>query len=419
MIASVTDIETQIFVNAEDRVAYKRNLLETGIVTDFETQFWRSDGSQLWVSLSCHAIREAGQLPFYEGSVFDISERKAKEAAEARNRHIRDVFGRYLSDEIVSNIFESPGGLKLGGEKRTVTLLMSDLRGFTSIGEMLPAEDVVGMINIYLGIMTEIIMKYNGTIDEIIGDAILVIFGAPIQRDDDPIRAIACAVEMQLAMGEVNRRNEEAGYPAVVMGMGVNTGSVVVGNIGSHKRTKYAVVGRNVNLTSRIESYTVGGQILASHSTIEACREMVRIDGDMEVMPKGVKTPITLFDVGGIGGNYNVFLPQRQLGELPALGCPLPVRFNVVDGKNILPEAFAGSIVRMSETEVEIESTAVPDRLANIRISLADMGHTGAVTEIYAKVVQTVSAVRPVFRVTLTSAAALVREFMRTAVPEV
>ncbi|MFZ2087613.1 MAG: response regulator, partial [Desulfobaccales bacterium] len=174
-------------------------------------------------------------------------------ALELRNRFIRETFGSYLSDEIVDTILEK-GGLKIGGEKRRATILMADLRGFTSISERLPAKHVVAMINIYLETMTEIIQKYQGTIDEFIGDGILVIFGAPILRPDDPLRAVACAVEMQLAMTSVNERNCRAGYPKVALGIGINTGDVVVGNIGSQKRIKYAVVGRAVNLTARIES---------------------------------------------------------------------------------------------------------------------------------------------------------------------
>ena len=134
-------------------------------------------------------------------------------ALEVRNRFIRQTFGRYLSDEIVETILEKPGGLKIGEEKRQATILMSDLRGFTSLSEGLPAEDVVSMVNIYLEAMTENILKYQGTIDEFIGDGILVIFGAPLERPDDARRAVACAVEMQLAMASVNDRNRRAGYP--------------------------------------------------------------------------------------------------------------------------------------------------------------------------------------------------------------
>jgi len=226
---------------------------------------------------------------------------------------IRDTFGRYLSEEIVDALFETPEGLNLGGEKREVTILMADLRNFTSIGERLDAEQVVEMVNIFLESMTEVILKQLGTIDEFIGDAILAIFGAPIQRHDDALRAVRCAIEMQLAMAGVNRRYEQLGYPAVGMGIGINTGQVVVGNIGSHKRSKYAVVGRHVNIVSRIESYTSGGQILVSECTRNRCEGLLRVDGEMKVTPKGIKQEITIYDVSGVMGENPVMLPEKEL----------------------------------------------------------------------------------------------------------
>lgn len=231
---------------------------------------------------------------------------------EIRNGFIKKTFGRYLSDEIVETILETPNGLTLYGEKRVVTIIMTDLRGFTSMCELLPAENVVGIINNFLEIMTDIILKYNGTIDEFIGDAILIIFGAPVMRIDDAVRAVACATEMQLAMPRVNEWNRKQGYPEIAMGVGINTGEVVVGNIGSKRRVKYGIVGQNVNLTSRIESYTSGGQILVSETTVKACENLLRIDGQMEVTPKGLNKNITIFEIGGVGGEYNIFLPAKS-----------------------------------------------------------------------------------------------------------
>ena len=268
-------------------------------------------------------------------------------ALELRNRFIRETFGSYLSDEIVDTILKK-GGLKIAGEKRRATILMADLRGFTSLSERLPAEDVVAMINIYLETMTEIIQKYQGTIDEFIGDGILVIFGAPILRPDDPRRAVACAVEMQLAMTSVNERNRQAGYPEVALGIGINTGEVVMGNIGSKKRIKYAVVGRAVNLTARIESYTVGGQIFISESTLYECGDICRIDTAMQVMPKGVKKPLTIHEVGGIGGDFQLFLPPKKEITWIELEQGLPVQFTVVDWKHTGELGHGGAITKIA-----------------------------------------------------------------------
>ncbi|MCE5336051.1 MAG: response regulator [Desulfobacteraceae bacterium] len=323
---------------------------------------------------------------------------------EARNRLIRKMFGRYLSDEIVDTILKTPDGMELGGEKRKITMLMSDLRGFSSISESLSAESVLDIINIYLEKMTEIILKYEGTIDEFIGDGILVIFGAPISRGNDAQRAVACAMEMQTAMEEVNVRMEQSGYPKVSMGIGINTGHVVVGNIGSHKRTKYGVVGKNVNLTSRIESYTVGGQIFISASTLEECGPVLRIDNQMQVMPKGVKEPITIYEVGGIDGDYTIHRSVREKTELPELPVPIPVSFIVLQGKHAGEEIHQGIIHRLVDDAAEIISVVLPEHLSNLKIRVFDGEQKEVADNLYAKVIECFeNEPRVSFRVAFTS----------------
>jgi adenylate cyclase len=349
------------------------------------------------------------------GYIALLERNEAYAQLEKANRFIRKTFGRYLSDEVVDSILESPEGAALGGEKRDVTIMMTDLRGFTSIAERLPAEEVVDIINIYLETMTEIILRYNGTIDEFIGDAIFVIFGAPGRRDDDAPRAVACALEMELAMTQVKARCRERGYPEVEQGIGINTGAAVVGNIGSSKRTKYGVVGRNVNLTARIESYTVGGQIFVSESTRRACGEALRIDDQMEVMPKGVAEPITIYQVGAISGPHEIALPEPQAAQLRALEPPLPLHFTVLAGKHAGEEAHAGDLISLGDKVAVVASGVVPDRLANVKIALADAAGTQVCAEVYAKVV----ALEPEqghFRVHFTSLPPEARTFLEGTV---
>lgn len=322
---------------------------------------------------------------------------------ERANRFIRKTFGRYLSDDIVDTILESPDGASLGGEKRKLTIMMTDLRGFTAISERLAAETVVSIINIFLEIMTEIILKYQGTIDEFIGDAILAIFGAPILQQNDAQRAVACALEMQLAMEDVNTRYREAGYPEVSMGIGINTGDVVVGNIGSSKRTKYGVVGRHVNLTSRIESYTVGGQILISESTLHECHNLLRIDDQMEVMPKGVREPITIYEVGGIGGEFDIFRPEKQPLELVSLSQPVTIQFTFLEGKHAGKDLNTATIVKMYEHIAEVHATLHAEKLTNLKIFLFDAQHREITSELYAKVVQVISDDPSIFLINFTS----------------
>ena len=221
-------------------------------------------------------------------------EEKYRRQLERNEKFIRATFGRYVSDEIVENLLEEPEGLKLGGDLRQVTMLMSDIREFSSLCERLTPEQVMKMLNNYLGVMTDIILRHQGTIDEFIGDAILAIFGAPVQRDDDADRAVQCALDMQRAMIDINRENRRAGLPEISMGIGVNTGDVITGNIGSEKRSKYGVVGHHVNLTARIESQTAGGDILISDSTLDNLALPVEMGDSLEVQVKGIHDPVTM-----------------------------------------------------------------------------------------------------------------------------
>ncbi len=328
---------------------------------------------------------------------------KLNDQLDVRNRVIKKTFGQYLSDDVVDTILQSPEGASLGGEKRVITTLMSDLRGFTAVAESLPAENVVGIINNYLEVMTGIIFKYRGTIEEFIGDGILAVFGAPLLRDDDAKRAVACAVEMQLAVEKVNRRNQDAGYPEMQMGIGINTGEVVVGNIGSSRRTKYGVVGSNVNLTFRIESYSIGGQVLISDSTRKECGPILRIVNRMDVMPKGFKKSITIYEIGGIYGDYNLLLPKKKESRLLELEKSLNVKFSILSGKHADTKPYKGSIVRLFGGEAEILSDVNVDKLSNLKISILDNEGHEVVTDLYAKVIRNITDSPALFKVNFTS----------------
>jgi adenylate cyclase len=225
---------------------------------------------------------------------------------------LKRMFGRYISNEVMHVLLADPGAFELGGQRRKVTVMFTDLRGFASFAERLPPEDVLATLNDYFAEMIDVCIRYGGTVTEIMGDALLVTFGPPLERADHAAAATACAIEMQNAMVRVNAHNREAGHPALEMGIGLNTAVVVVGNLGSAQRTTYGVVGSGVNLASRIESYTVGGQVLVSQSLVDEAGPVLRIDGRREVTPKGSESPVTLYDIGGVGGDYNVVLDRTQ-----------------------------------------------------------------------------------------------------------
>lgn len=227
-------------------------------------------------------------------------EEQYRQQLERNEKFIRATFGRYLSDEIVTDILERPEGLELGGDLRRVTILMSDIRSFTTISEKLAPAQVVTLLNRYLGGMTDIIMAHQGTIDEFIGDAILAVFGAPQRRDDDADRAVDCALAMQAAMDGINALNRAEGLPEIHTGIALNTGDVIAGNIGSERRSKYGFVGHPMNVTSRIEDRTAGGEILASDSTVQSLKGKFRTGTTREIEVKGINETIVVHQILGV-----------------------------------------------------------------------------------------------------------------------
>jgi adenylate cyclase len=186
-----------------------------------------------------------------------------------------------------------------------------------------------------------------------------------------------------------------------------------VGNIGSKKRTKYGVVGRSVNLTSRIESYTVGGQILISESTLEACGPILRIENPIEVMPKGVKEPVKIYDVRGIEGNYNLLLSQKaeiQLNELPQ---PLRLQYTILTGKHVGEDVHDGTMVKLATTAAEIEADVPVDPLTDLKFKLFNDQGSEITEHLYAKVTEILTGSPPRFRVYFTSVSLEAESFLQ------
>ena len=340
--------------------------------------------------------------------------RRLNEELKRRNQFIRRTFGRYPSDEVVASLLETPEGTRLGGEKRTVTLLMSDLRGFSALAERLEPEQVVRLLNNYLGAMAEVITRFQGTIDEFIGDAILALFGAPLDREDDAERAAACAVAMQLAMAEVNETNRREGLPEVQMGVAVHTGEVIVGNIGSQTRAKYGVVGTGVNLTARIESFTLPGQVLVSEPTVQSAGQTLVLGESRSFQAKGFKDPVTVFELKGVRGPYDVSLPEAD-EKMEPLSREIAVSFTVVDGTHIRQAPAEGRFVRASPTGAWVRSDATAPARSNLRIRVRDDAGAELPVDLYAKVMD--GGADGGFEVRFSSAPPEVVALIRTALP--
>jgi len=213
---------------------------------------------------------------------------------------IRETFGRYVSPELAEQCLRDRDALQLGGEVREVAMLMSDLRGFSEMSERLGAPAMIALLNEYLAKMTPVITQHGGTINEFIGDAIFVLFGAPFGRPDDAERAVRCAHAMQVALREFNAESRQRGLPELSMGIGLHVGPVVAGNIGSAERVKYGVVGPAVNLVARIQSLTVGGEVLLTDAIRSQVAVRIEVAEGRPERVKGVREAVMVYRLIGI-----------------------------------------------------------------------------------------------------------------------
>ena len=335
------------------------------------TSFLSRDGENVGIVCVMSDVSELEELRDELKTMQKIEKMNAQ--LEIRNRLLSETFGRFLSDEIVRNLLETPDGLAMGGKKRLLTILMSDLRGFTALSERMNASDLIDMLNHYLGEMTEIIQRNNGTIIEFIGDGIMAVFGAPAPSPVHASEAVSAAVEMQAKMKDINFWNVQKAYPELEMGIGINTGEVIVGNIGSEKRTKYGVVGNQVNIAGRIESYTIGGQILIGPMTRELVPEELTVDSEMSVSPKGVDKPLVLSSVTAIGAPYNVSIGgfSDRLEELPQAA---EISYAEIYEKHIDPVPKKGEILSLGSRTAVMKTENEIAEFSNLRIDLGEFG---------------------------------------------
>lgn len=222
---------------------------------------------------------------------------------EGKNKEkIKNAMGKYLSQDIMQNVVQNIDDIKLGGKKANVTVLFADIRGFTSMSEKMTAEEVSIILNEYFSEIEPIISKYNGVINKFIGDAVMAIFGEPIQDINHPQNAIKCACAMLKKVEELQEKWLLEGKPKIEIGIGINTGEAFVGNIGSEKRLEYTVIGDMVNLASRIESYNkvYKTNMLISSSTYTHVSDIVNVIRIADVTIRGKAKKMDIYEVLGL-----------------------------------------------------------------------------------------------------------------------
>ncbi|HNS48468.1 MAG TPA: adenylate/guanylate cyclase domain-containing protein, partial [bacterium] len=262
----------------------RRALMLTAILAGYLAVAWGLFRSDLWLDLAAPIL--AVFLTF-------AAETNRNYFAERREKtFLRQTFTRYLAPEIVSQLLTARASLNLGGDRRRVTVLFADLRGFTRLSEGRPPEEVVRLLNEFLGLVTEAVFRNRGTLDKFIGDCAMAVFGAPLDLDEPELAAARTALEIQAGLAELASRWQTELGIGVGVGIGINTGEAVVGNIGSRRRLDYTAIGDAVNVAQRLESIAGPGVILLSEATFQALAGKIRAEAQEPVQVKNRVQPV-------------------------------------------------------------------------------------------------------------------------------
>jgi adenylate cyclase len=236
--------------------------------------------------------------------------------------------------------------------------------------------------------MSKVIQRYGGTIDKFMGDAIMVLFGAPTSREDDLERGLACAIEMQTAMTEFNSETYLKDYPPLFMGIGINTGEVVAGQLGSYIHSEYTVIGDEVNLASRVEAHSLRGQILISENCYQKAKGFIEIGSKNTVRVKGKADVINLYELVATNKPIRLVPPRSEVRKSPRVSIDSPLAFQRLEGKLVLPQEHQGRMLDLSYGGILARSPVRLDMHQEIKIalSLSLMSHQNSA--VYARVIR-------------------------------
>ncbi len=283
-------------------------------ITGYYLFFWH----KLWIDLSYSGNNIVAIYFVITAYRYATEERYA--------RRIRGMFSSYVTEKVVNELIKNPNLARLGGERREITVLFSDVRGFTTFSEKHSPEDVVAILNEYLGEMTNIIFKWDGTLDKFVGDEIVAFWGAPVPQKDHAELALKCAIHMKQRLTELQEKWQSEGRTPLYAGFGLNTGDVLVGNIGAEgKKMDYTVIGDNVNLGARVEGLTrkYETDIIITESTFNKVKDFilkgifghVKVKGLERVVVKGKKEPVAIYEITSLSAGDKSIIIEVEEGE--------------------------------------------------------------------------------------------------------
>lgn len=269
-----------------------------------------------------------------------------------------------------------------------VTLLQAELRGFSALIERYPAGVVANMLNRYLALMTEVVGRYGGTVDRLQGDTLLVVFGAPLSREEHVQQALVCAVEMQHAMARCNQQNEALRLPPLYMGIGIHSGEVVAGAIGAPLHQEYTVFGPEVHLVSAIAALSLRGQVLLSENSYRLAREFVLTGEPSKFRARGRAAPVALYELLGTTRPRAMSVPRREVRKSPRVRVQVPCYFQCVEGPEVLDQLHCGQVVDLGYHGLRMISPVRLDACGEIRITLSLQLLGRRTSDAYARILQ-------------------------------
>lgn len=291
-----------------------------------------------------------------------------------------DAFSQALTDVLAKheNLLED-STFRMG------SVLFADLRGFTYLNEHFRSDKIISILNEFFGTMAAIINQHGGIIDKFMGDSVIAFFDVGDSVSESVRSVLQCAIEMQIAMNDVNRKGMELGLDTIFMGIGINTGEVVASVLGSEIYREFTMIGTHVNLAARIEQYTLRGQILISERTYNYVKGSVVTGKINEVNAKGLKKTLRFYDLKALTEPVYLELPQRENRSALRIPVRIPVSFQLLDGKNVLPEIFNGEVVDISYGGMLIDAPAPIKQFSDIKIKLNLSPLSSEPVDLYAK----------------------------------
>jgi adenylate cyclase len=282
----------------------------------------------------------------------------------------------------------SVGGVGRDFSDREVTIMIADLRGFAAISANYPASMVLGVLNRCFSRMSEIIVRHYGSIDKFMGDAIMVVFGGDLSEPKSHVRrALLCAIEMQIAMNELRTAHRSESVPELYMGIGINTGKVVAGLIGSEVYRAYTVIGEEVNLTSRIEAFSLRGQVLVSDATYRHAADFAQVGEPHEVHVKGKTAKVRIREVIGIP-SLGKEVPRQEIRRSPRVEVRLPFRYQRLQGKTVADLSEVGTIHDIGYHGLLAEVSEPLELYDEIKLDIELLQVEHRADDVYARVVK-------------------------------